>query len=453
MSGFHGINTAMTGLRAARSRIDVASDNIAGAGNDGHTRRQVRVDALGGAGGAPGGVQVSDIARQRDAFLDLRVRNTSADAAGTAAYADALLRLERAVAEPDAGVAAALDQLWNAFDDLGNNPQEGAAREQALQALDGLARTLNRVDGALSQVATDLQARLADRVAETNRTAADIARLNATVRSTPDGDTDPALADQRDLLADRFVELTGGTVGTDPDGTLRLAVGGRSVVDGTATFPLAADAGQLTAAGGQVPAGGELGGILNSFGGNDRFGVADARARYDEIAAALTDELNSQHAAGFLAGTATAGGDLLDGTTAAGIGLAAGLTAADLATAGTANAGPQDGSNAHDLAGLRLEEAGQAAGTLAGLPVGDLPRAAASEFAATVAAARADESAQASIAAAAASARRGEYGVSIDEELVDLLSQQRAFEASARVVNVIDGLLDTLINRTGNAGR
>ena len=40
-------------------------------------------------------------------------------------------------------------------------------------------------------------------------------------------------------------------------------------------------------------------------------------------------------------------------------------------------------------------------------------------------------------------------GVSTDEELTDMLQYQRAYEAAARVITVIDEMLDRLINGTG----
>jgi flagellar hook-associated protein 1 FlgK len=43
--------------------------------------------------------------------------------------------------------------------------------------------------------------------------------------------------------------------------------------------------------------------------------------------------------------------------------------------------------------------------------------------------------------------------VNTDEEMVGLLSYQRAYEASARVITAVDEALDVLINRTGMVGR
>ena len=49
--------------------------------------------------------------------------------------------------------------------------------------------------------------------------------------------------------------------------------------------------------------------------------------------------------------------------------------------------------------------------------------------------------------------RESVAGVSLDEEMSNLIKFQHAFEAAARMISVIDQMLDTLINRTGMAGR
>ena len=44
-------------------------------------------------------------------------------------------------------------------------------------------------------------------------------------------------------------------------------------------------------------------------------------------------------------------------------------------------------------------------------------------------------------------------GVSLDEETVNIIRYQHAYEAAARVMTAMDEMLDQLINRTGLAGR
>ena len=50
-------------------------------------------------------------------------------------------------------------------------------------------------------------------------------------------------------------------------------------------------------------------------------------------------------------------------------------------------------------------------------------------------------------------AREGEAGVNLDEEMTNLLTYQRGYEAASRVLTTINSMLDQLINRTGLVGR
>jgi flagellar hook-associated protein 1 FlgK len=50
-------------------------------------------------------------------------------------------------------------------------------------------------------------------------------------------------------------------------------------------------------------------------------------------------------------------------------------------------------------------------------------------------------------------ARLAQSAVNVDEEMVNLVQFQRAYEASARVMTTIDQMLETLVNRTGLVGR
>jgi flagellar hook-associated protein 1 FlgK len=48
--------------------------------------------------------------------------------------------------------------------------------------------------------------------------------------------------------------------------------------------------------------------------------------------------------------------------------------------------------------------------------------------------------------------RQSVSGVSLDEEMTNLVTFQRAYQASSRVMTTIDAMLDTLINHTGTVG-
>jgi flagellar hook-associated protein 1 FlgK len=50
-------------------------------------------------------------------------------------------------------------------------------------------------------------------------------------------------------------------------------------------------------------------------------------------------------------------------------------------------------------------------------------------------------------------ARDAQAGVNLDEEMTNMLSYQRAYEAAARFLTAIDQMLDRLVNSTGLVGR
>jgi flagellar hook-associated protein 1 FlgK len=115
---------------------------------------------------------------------------------------------------------------------------------------------------------------------------------------------------------------------------------------------------------------------------------------------------------------------------------------ADLAT-GAAGAGGFDGSNAAAIARLATSATGPdktwsdtvtSTGVTARTAIlhGDLAGAASH---------------------AAARNQASTSGVDLDEENVNILSAQHAYQAAARVMSAIDEALDTLINRTGLVGR
>ena len=49
--------------------------------------------------------------------------------------------------------------------------------------------------------------------------------------------------------------------------------------------------------------------------------------------------------------------------------------------------------------------------------------------------------------------RSSTSGVSLDEETINLITYQKAYQAAARIITVMDEMLDTLINNTGRVGR
>jgi flagellar hook-associated protein 1 FlgK len=170
------------------------------------------------------------------------------------------------------------------------------------------------------------------------------------------------------------------------------------------------------------------------------------------LAVGLRDALNTAHSNGFdLDGNA--GGPLFTGTGASTFSVDAAMTARRLAASATGAAA--DGNNALVISALRDGTIIGSVNAPASLTLRARDALADLTAVVGVSAAAADRTEQmVGSALAAADARRDEVsGVSIDEEMTQLMRYQRAYEAAARVVTAMDDVLDTLVNRLGLVGR
>ena len=186
-----------------------------------------------------------------------------------------------------------------------------------------------------------------------------------------------------------------------------------------------------------------LGGELAGHVSNVNSAIPSALSTLDGVAAQLISDVNALHVAGEdLDGNV--GGAFFSGTSAATISVDAAIIADPRAVAAASpGSGIRDGEIALGIAELRNSATGadslyESFSVSLGLATSSLQRR---------------SSAQSEAADKVDEARLAARSVSLDEEMVDLVATQRAYEASARVVSAIDQMLDTLVNRLGTVGR
>jgi flagellar hook-associated protein 1 FlgK len=458
---FSSFSSALSALRYNRIAMDVASGNIANAGTEGYARRQV----IGQATGAPAvqaiwstwprnaagdGVEAGGINRMVDPLLDRRSRFEHASLSYGEARGASLARFETALAEPgDNGVAAALAAFQSAWHAVANNPGDSAARSQLLARAETLTSAIRDQDTALKTEWSDQRFRADAVVTEVNEVAAQLADLNESLLSAHISGNDAGiLLDQRDQLAMRLAELTGGTMSIQDDTTAVVTVGTEALVAGSQAFELEVtgptdlsgstkDLVGLTVNGQPVDltAGelGELGGMLKVMNQD----LPAYREKLDAFVSQLVTDVNTQHALGRDLDPATG-----DGTAADGLAFFGGTTAADLAVlvdnpdqvaAADPTKGSLDNSNATAMANLDMG--------------GAVYRELIAGFGVQMAAINTGVTNQTVVVSQVDASRESISGISIDEEMVHLLAAQRGFEGAARVLSTVDSMLDTLINR------
>jgi flagellar hook-associated protein 1 len=454
VSLFIGLNTGLTAIRAARAGLDTATHNIANSNTEGYTRQRVELAAMIPFNSPDGpigtGVDVTRIARLRDAFLDARVRTTLGEFARQDVRAGLLGRVEQITGEPDNGISNELTTLWNTFEDLALSPYDPAVRRQVLVQLDTVASAFRSVASGWDQLAADTTVRRDVAVSEVNGVLTEIAAINRQVANQDPVRVSNDLLDQRDLLADRLAELTGAGSTLQADGTLSVHLGGVALVAGSTVTALSVAGTDLLAGATAVTA--TLTGEIAALHGFVTTELPSRQAELEAVATALADRLNTQHAAGFT-DTGAAGGALLTFTPgdAARTLTVAATGVGDLAVAGSVGGsgvpGSLDGENAQALADLRTTPGPT------GTTIAQQFNALIVDLGAQVAASQRSASAAGDLAVSAQVARQSQHGVSLDEEMVDVVRYQRALEAASRVMTAIDEALEVLVNRVGIVGR
>lgn len=442
MSTWAGISTALSSLRTQRVAIDVAGQNIANVNTPGYVRQ--RVDMTAGIG-----VNVSAISRLHNGILGDRSRTESAQLQNLSIASNVVNDVEGVFPEPTTyGFQEKLDALWSSFSNVARDPNNAAARVQVLSQANAAADWLNNAATELEDITANYSSGLANLVTTVNGYAKELSELNVAVsQSVENTQAANALLDRRGYVADQLAQLVGGSYHTNDSNQLSVTLGGGTLA-GPSTYATL----QVASAGGVTSlqwAGDSTTATVTSGAANGYLTAVNTTVdswmtTLNSVASALTTTVNAVQTTGFDR-DGNAGANLFSGTTAATISVA--LTdGADIAASAIAPSGgvaSLDGSKADAMAAL---------GTAANGP-DQLYQELVVSLGFAIQAADQAAATQESLASSITSQIDTESGVSIDEEMANLIAYQRAYEAAARVLTAIDAVLETLINRTGLVGR
>lgn len=175
------------------------------------------------------GVTFDSIKRVRESFLDSQFRNEAQSFGAWKAQSDTLEKIELLFNEPsDQGLRTVIDKFWNAWQDLSREPDNRSAREavkeQALAMIDAFKYT----DKKLEELSNDLTTSIEVLVGEANTYITQIASLNQEIRRIEGlGNNANDLRDQRDVIADKLSQIAHINVSEDGNGmyTVTLANG------------------------------------------------------------------------------------------------------------------------------------------------------------------------------------------------------------------------------------
>ena len=457
MSSIQSLNSALSGLMAARRHLETHGHNVANAATEGYTRQRVTQSPAGAgivarvfstAATDPGGIASVGVERLTDLLMQNRLSMASDFDSSAQATEKYMMRIEDIFAEPsDSALSGQLTRFWGSWAALSISPESNAARQQVLAEADQLVYTLRRADTELTGTLDFASGEFNVIADEINNLTSQIADLNGAVVSAGSMTTAQSdLWDQRDRLVHRLSELTGATQRVRADGQVAVFISGRTLVDNKTILRVQATATSLQWEGdlNPVEAAGHVGALHTLVTST----IPDVRTKLDSVASSLVTQINALHSTGSDRGGNT-GRIFFD---------PAGLTAGSIAVstdpangvyghpdrvaAGVPGNGLFDGSAALSIAALADSATGPDSVYMGFLS--DLGVKTSSARARAQSASKVLESAVRDYASVAQ--------VNLDDELAGMTAAQRAYQASARVVTTIDDMLDDLIRRFGRVG-
>jgi flagellar hook-associated protein 1 len=459
LSTFFGLQTSLRGLLAHQRSLDVTGHNVANASTTGYSRQEAVLNATdaqvivagavnNGRGAQLGtGVEVQEYRRIRDGFLDIQYRAQAAMLGESDAKARSLEGVDLALAEPgENGIAFQLDKFWSAWATLADNPSSVPARQMLLERAKTVAASFSDFDRQLVSLQTNAAEELRSLMAydpdlgikgEVAAIATELAQTGYAIRDAVlTGQAPNDLMDHRDQLLDRLSQLGTVSVQQHTDGGITVFFAGRGeplVDDRLADDPLTAADDRVSWDPDEalVNAGGKLGALhdLSRAGG-----ILDTyRTDLATIVNTFQSAVNDAHDDGvrnlrFF--------DYDPALRAQGLRVVATVGTIDPGTTGTA----ESNQVALQIAAMR------------GGAVDDAYATFVSRIGAEVNQNLRTLSNAEVLVNAVEDRRQAASGVSLDEEMTNLIRFQRGYQASARTMSTLDEMLDVLINRTGRVG-
>jgi flagellar hook-associated protein 1 FlgK len=449
---FDSLTMAARSLQTQQNAMNVTGQNISNVNTPGYTRRTADLADVPVTAG--GGVEIQDIRRVRDSLLDARVLKQVPLGAYDSTVADSLSVVETNLGTLGSSIDQKLDDFFTAFSDLAQNPASGVSRREVQVAGQSLAVSFNEMADRLESSRRDADARIRGSVDEINKIAAQIAQINGSLAAARSDGTGLTLQDQQATLVRRLAELADVRTIAREDGGIDVAIGnGRALVVGANAYNVTvtnAPNGYATLQTGGFDitsevTSGTLGGLLYVRDS----AVPSYLAALDRLAAQTATSVNALHTSGFDLNGAAGGAFFSYSTPPLGTSGAAKAIQVDpaivndnslIAAAGVAL--PGDNTIASQIAALRTTRVLDGGASTLSDGWGNLVYEVGndSQSAATA------RDTQTTITREIDALRDQVSGVSLDEEALNLMKFQRAYEANAKYFSAIDSMLDTLLN-------
>jgi flagellar hook-associated protein 1 FlgK len=471
MLGLFGtLNLGARSLDVQQQASEVAGHNLANASNPAYARQRLVIQTaiplstpIGEEGTGANAVAIQQV---RDSLLDNQITAEASVTGSLNAQQSALDNAQSGLGEQltnatsaggatnsgtstasISGLAQSLSNLFNSFQSLSTDPSSLSQRQAVIGSAQELATQFNQTSSQLTTVRNNLNQSIQTDVNGANQDLADITSLNKQiVAAEASGGTPNDLIDLRQQKLEDLAGKVNITTTADANGAVDVNIGGLGMVVGVtnpdtlATYDAGGGRLLVQALNGSTPitlTGGSVQGEIDARDG----ALATLQTNVDTLAGQLVSQVNSIYSAGYDLNGNT-GQSFLTGNSASTIGVNSAVVNAP-STFQAAGSPGAPGDNSVALALAQLANTNQAS-------LGNTTFT--QNYAQTVAALGASLSSvndqvtnSQAVSQMLTNQRSSNSGVSIDEEMTNLMQFQRAYEASAELITTVNDMLTAVL--------
>lgn len=443
------LRNAAGAMRVIERGMAVVQSNVANASTPGYARQRQVLTAMAFDldRGLVGGVASGGTLDGRSLYAEQSVRRQAHSVGAAEERAAHLGRLEPVFGIDGAqGLSGALNRFFQAASALGVTPNDDAARQHLLSQAGMVAAAFQHTSAGLADAMAAADRGIQANLNDLNSLAERLRQLNHHFKQDFRAQDDAGLDAQLTNLLEELAEVTDFTALRAEDGSVSIFVGGQTpLVIGERLYPIttapsASGAALFDYEGHDITAQ-VSGGRLASLAALRNQLLPGYQQSLDRLAERFATEVNATLAAGVDQSGNPPAVDLFSFDATAGAARTlqiTAITAAELALASPA--APGGNGNALALANLEQQRLvdgatfAQAYGALAGLIGRDLSTA------------RDEAQIQRQLWAQARELRDEVSSVNLDEEAIALMEFQRAYQATAKVVQAVDRMMDDLMS-------
>lgn len=436
-------------LAVYRRALEVTSHNIANASNPYFSRQRIIFETDSsdpGAGNVWGnGVKIGDIRRVRDSLIDSHLINTNPNYSDSFKQSQLIGDVEKIFSEPsDLGISNLMTSFFNSFNKLSVTPNSTPLRTDVLNAANNLAAKVNSINQSITVLKGDIRNEFKQKVTEVNSILKQIQQLNVeqynnSYRGLPVNE----ILDRRDQLVSELSKIVNVNVSVDNTNSISVSIGGALAVDRmhATEFVMEEDNGSLNlkvkdGSYSVILSGGELNGLSQVYSQK----IPKYKQKLDEVINTLVNAVNNEHRQGYTnTDPQETGINFFDN-------YENGILKVNPEIAANVNkiAVSQDGTIGNGQIGLRISQLSDAQ-LINGSTL--------SEYYSTLINTLGNDGllqsnyAQANqlVISQLELQQSSISGVSIDEEMTNVLKFQRSYEASAKLITVADEMIRTIL--------